>query len=76
MINTGQFSIVVKALFSVMRRISCEALLTGITNKLVMMQFYFHSFLMSFKFTFFLFTLFSDLIWLLVEVYMGIKYSV
>ena len=58
MINTGQFSIVVEALFSVMGRISCEALLTGIINKLAMMQFYFHSFRMSFNFTLFSFTLF------------------
>ena len=61
MINTGQFSAVVKALFSVMRRISCEALLTGIINKLAMMQFYFHSFHMSFKFSLFSFTLFFRL---------------
>ena len=61
MINTGQFSAVVKALFSVMRRISCEALLTGIISKLVMMQFYFHSFHVSFKFTLFSITLFFRL---------------
>ena len=41
-----------------MHRISCEALLTGVTNKLVIMQFYFNSFRLSFKFTLFSFTLF------------------
>ena len=61
MMNTEQFSIVVKALFSVMRRISCEALVTGIINKLVMMQFHFHSFRMSFNFTLFSFTLFFQI---------------
>ena len=51
LINTGEFSIVVKTLaFWVMHRMSCGALVSGMINELDVMQFHFRCFRMSFNF--------------------------